>query len=62
MVADGLNKGAMSREALIQLARAGSWVLRHPCKCFSETRYVPLQHVTELNDDDEVSGSGSAAK
>jgi hypothetical protein len=43
MVADGLNKGAISRAALLLLSNSGQWKLKFPAKGFSELRYVPIQ-------------------
>ena len=42
MVADALNKGAISRIALLELANTGRWVLKHKAIGFSESRHVPL--------------------
>ena len=42
MVADGLNKGACSREALIALGTTGQWKLMHACLEHTEHRYIPV--------------------
>ena len=42
MVADGLNKGAISRMGLLQLANSGRWDLLYKAHGFSETRYAPI--------------------
>ena len=43
MVADGLNKGAVSRKALTDLALNGMWILRMDRRCFSESQHTPLK-------------------
>ena len=45
MLADGLNKGAVSREALLEFGRTGVWQLKHDSIGFSETRHVPIKSV-----------------
>jgi len=42
MIADGLNKGAVSRQALLTLTNSGFWNLSHKAVGFSETRYIPI--------------------
>lgn len=42
MVSDALNKGAVSRAALLALGSSGRWDLTHPAIGFSESRYVPI--------------------
>ena len=43
MAADGLNKGAVSRQGLLHLMATGSWVLRAERRAFSESVHVPLR-------------------
>ena len=50
MLSDGLNKGAVSREALIRFGLTGKWSLSKPCKRHYEFRHVP------------VTGSASASR
>ena len=42
MCADGLNKGACSREGLLTVANTGQWSLQHATAAHTETRYVPV--------------------
>ena len=42
MVADGLNKGSCSRQALCDIANLGIWTLKHECRGHSEARHVPI--------------------
>ena len=42
MVADGLNKGAVSRQALLDLVNTGSWNLNKPAVSHTESRYIPI--------------------
>jgi len=42
MIADGLNKGACSREGLLALSNNGTWSLQHEARGFAETRHVPI--------------------
>lgn len=42
MIADGLNKGACSREALLELGHIGEWILKHKPLSFAETRHIPI--------------------
>ena len=45
MLADGLNKGACSRESLVKFGQTGEWNLLHKPISFSETRHVPILSV-----------------
>ena len=38
MAADGLNKGLVSRRALLELSATGTWVLKHAAKAFREAQ------------------------
>jgi len=49
MLSDGLNKGAVSRSALLASANEGRWVLQHTPIPFRETRHTPI-----VREDDEV--------
>jgi hypothetical protein len=42
MVADGLNKGAVSRQALLDLVNHGRWTLTKPAIGYTESRYIPI--------------------
>ena len=42
MVADGLNKGMVSRVALIKLAATGLWTLEYQCLKHNEKIHVPI--------------------
>jgi hypothetical protein len=42
MVSDGLNKGAVSREALLKLGNEGRWILQFQPLGFSETKHIPI--------------------
>ena len=42
MIADGLNKGAVSRQALLDLVNSGSWNLNKPAIGHTESRYIPI--------------------
>ena len=42
MVSDGLNKGAVSREALLKLGNDGVWTLQFQPVGFSETKHIPI--------------------
>ena len=48
MVSDALNKGAVSRVALLSLGNSGRWDLVHPAVGFSETRHVPIVSQAQL--------------
>lgn len=42
MIADGLNKGAVSRQALLDLVNNGIWKLNKPAIGHTESRYIPI--------------------
>lgn len=42
MVADGLGKGVISREKLLELFNTGEWKLQHPFKTWTETQHRPI--------------------
>jgi hypothetical protein len=42
MVSDGLNKGAVSRQALLDLVNNGIWKLNKPAIRHTENRYIPI--------------------
>ena len=42
MIADGLNKGAVSRQALLDLVNNGSWNLNKPAIGHTVSRYIPI--------------------
>jgi hypothetical protein len=42
MLSDGLNKGAVSRAALIKAANEGLWILQHDPIPFREARHTPI--------------------
>ena len=48
MVADGLNKGSVSRVALLHLCNTGIWKLEHAAIGWSESRHIPIQSVQEM--------------
>ena len=48
MLADGLNKGACSREALVQFGQTGSWRTVHPTIAHREVRHVPIESQGEM--------------
>jgi hypothetical protein len=50
MAADALNKGAISRAALLELANSGKWVLQHKAIGFSESRHVPIISSVKLTE------------
>ena len=47
MVADGLNKGAVSREALLTLGETGVWTVAFAPVGFTEKLYQPIRSVKE---------------
>lgn len=47
MVADGLNKGAVSREALLMLGQTGIWSIAYAPVGFTEKIYQPVRSVKE---------------
>ena len=42
MLADGLNKGVISREAILTYCRTGTWILKHEALQHTERVHVPL--------------------
>ena len=56
MVSDGLNKGAVSREALLKLGNEGRWTLQFQPLGFSETKHMPIaKHVVAPHMSPELS-------
>ena len=47
MVADGLNKGACSREGLLQLGETGVWKVNHTPVGFTEPVHQPIRSTLE---------------
>ena len=47
MIADGLNKGACSREALLRLGATGIWEIQFAPVGFSEKVHQPIHSVKE---------------
>ena len=50
MAADALNKGAISRAALLELANSGRWILQHKALGFSESRHIPIISSVKLTE------------
>ena len=48
MLADALNKGSVSRKALVDFGLSGEWVLKHAAKAFQELRHVPLSGIEAM--------------
>ena len=46
MLADGLNKGAVSRDALRITAKVGKWILSHKCEGFTHAQALLIENKT----------------
>ena len=42
MVADGLNKGSIGRQALLELGLSGLWNLKHAAVSHAERQHLPI--------------------
>ena len=47
MLADGLNKGSVSRQELLEFGHSGEWVIKFKPHGFSESLYEPIVSVSE---------------
>lgn len=52
MIADGLNKGIISRKGLLELVNSGEWKVLKSAISFSETRHIPIASQKTLVDND----------